>query len=149
VAVDISQALTQQLISLAQVGLEESQVCAREADLPVEVADIRLRLNDQRLLGSDLIVESLDQGEKGVHLRLDVLDLGVDVVQLTLVAHLRPDSLVVGETGLIDGRRVAPVAVDRGRRLQGVGHPEESGNDHGCGKAESQGQILTKRLTPM
>jgi hypothetical protein len=48
---------------------------------------------------------------------LHVLYLVLDAVELLLVGDLLSDALVVGEARLVDGRRVAGIAVDRRRRL--------------------------------
>jgi len=82
------------------------------------------------LLRRNLIIECLDEAVKSIHLRLYVLDLLVDVLKLPLIADLRPDSLVVGEAGLVDGRRIALVAVDRRRRLGDGWNPQKGRDDN-------------------
>jgi len=88
-----------------------------QPDLAVEVKNAVGRLRDQLLLRRNLPIECCDQVVQGIHLRLHVLDLAVDVLKLALIADLRADALVVGKAGLVDGRRIAFVAVDRRRCL--------------------------------
>ena len=61
------------------MGLEECEIGLRQPDAAVEVQDAGLGLSDELLLGRNLIIQRLDQPVNRVNLRLDVLDLMLDV----------------------------------------------------------------------
>lgn len=82
-----------------------------KSNLPVQVVDGRLGLQDERLLGVDLRPQVVDQRPKRIHLRLGVVDLRLDPRQLPLIGHLLTDPVGVVEAGLVDDGRIAGVAV--------------------------------------
>src|SRR5437660_6096245 len=103
--------------------MESRQAGLSEPNLAIELIDRGLRLRNEVLLCFDLRIEGLDQRVGRIDLVLDRSDLPLDVLQLLLVVDLLPDALVVREARLVDGRRVAGVAVERRRRLHGQRGP--------------------------
>ena len=81
-------------------------------DPHVQIVDRRLGLSDERPLGGDLVLQAGDQSVDGVDLSDGVADLRLNAFELVLVVDLLPDAAVVRETSLVDGGRIARIAVD-------------------------------------
>ncbi len=137
-AVDVANPLVEQLVANAHVGNQSGQLSLTQPNPAAEVVDGALGLGDERVLSGDPLVETDDKNIDRVQLRQGAVDRPLDGLKLPLVVHLLPDARVVGKTRLVDGRRIAWIAVDGRGRAQRLRQPNKGRKNNSGGKSKLQ-----------